>query len=73
MSMKEQRQLFEREFGEGWNKVVVPTEPGEAWHITGRRPLEPNRAFMDDATVTPSLDAGASGHWHGFITNGEIR
>jgi hypothetical protein len=24
-------------------------------------------------TVTPSIDASASGHWHGFITNGEIR
>ncbi|MDQ5880859.1 MAG: hypothetical protein QG616_689 [Pseudomonadota bacterium] len=26
-----------------------------------------------DMTVTPSVDASASGHWHGFITNGEIR
>ena len=24
-------------------------------------------------TVTPSIDASASGHWHGRITNGEIR
>ena len=23
-------------------------------------------------SVKPSLDASASGHWHGFITNGEI-
>lgn len=22
-------------------------------------------------TLTPSIDASASGHWHGFITNGE--
>ncbi len=24
-------------------------------------------------TCTPSIDASASGHWHGFITNGEIK
>jgi hypothetical protein len=24
-------------------------------------------------TVTPSLDASASGHWHGTITNGEVK
>lgn len=26
-----------------------------------------------DMTLTPSVDASASGHWHGFITGGEIR
>jgi hypothetical protein len=24
-------------------------------------------------SVTPSIDASKSGHWHGFITNGEIK
>ncbi len=24
-------------------------------------------------TLTPSVDASKVGHWHGFITNGEIR
>ncbi len=24
-------------------------------------------------TLTPSIDVSSSGHWHGFITNGEIR
>jgi hypothetical protein len=24
-------------------------------------------------TLTPSVDASASGHWHGFITNGVVR
>lgn len=23
-------------------------------------------------TLAPSIDASSSGHWHGFITNGEI-
>jgi hypothetical protein len=28
---------------------------------------------FDTLTVTPSVNAEAAGHWHGFITNGEIR
>jgi len=27
---------------------------------------------FESVTLTPSVDASASGHWHGFITNGEI-
>lgn len=27
---------------------------------------------FETITITPSLDASASGHWHGFIKNGEI-
>jgi hypothetical protein len=29
-------------------------------------------AGLEDLSVTPSLDASPAGHWHGFITNGEI-
>ena len=25
-----------------------------------------------DVTITPSIDASKSGHWHGFITKGEM-
>jgi hypothetical protein len=28
---------------------------------------------FDTLTLTPSIDASAHGHWHGFIQNGEIR
>jgi hypothetical protein len=28
---------------------------------------------FNSMTVTPSLDASASGHWHGFIQGGEIK
>jgi len=28
---------------------------------------------FDSLTLSPSIDASASGHWHGFITQGEIR
>lgn len=27
---------------------------------------------FETLTLTPSIDASASGHWHGFITNGEV-
>jgi len=30
-------------------------------------------ATFADLTLTPSIDASKSGHWHGFITNGEIK
>lgn len=28
---------------------------------------------FDDLSLSPSVDASGSGHWHGHITNGEIR
>lgn len=28
---------------------------------------------FEDLTLTPSIDASAHGHWHGYLTNGEIR
>jgi hypothetical protein len=30
-------------------------------------------ADFEDLTLSPSIDASASGHWHGFITNGEVK
>ena len=27
---------------------------------------------FETLTLTPSVDASAEGHWHGFITNGNI-
>jgi hypothetical protein len=30
-------------------------------------------ADFETLTLSPSIDASASGHWHGFITAGEIR
>ena len=30
-------------------------------------------ATFDTVTITPSIDASAHGHWHGFITAGEIK
>lgn len=28
---------------------------------------------LETLTLSPSIDASASGHWHGFIVDGEIR
>lgn len=64
MSSKEQYDLFEKAIGENWNMIVVPCKESMAWEFTG--------SDFATMTVKPSLDASASGHWHGCITNGEI-
>lgn len=42
----------------------VPSKSDFAWGIAGE---------FENLTVTPSIDASAAKHWHGFITNGEAR
>jgi len=71
MDLRDQMELIFKEFGTH-GQLVVPDKAEMAWTITGRIPSDPHQAFADDITVTPSLDASKSGHWHGFITNGEI-
>jgi hypothetical protein len=41
-----------------------PNANGHMWQRTGDT--------FDTLTLTPSVDASASGHWHGFITNGDV-
>jgi Family of unknown function (DUF6527) len=38
--------------------------PGALWQRTGET--------FDTLSLAPSVDASKSGHWHGFVTNGEI-
>lgn len=57
----EQDDLFERECGD---TEVVPCNPQSAWKF------ESNASF-ETLSVTPSLDASGSGHWHGFIASGQ--
>ena len=68
MTRQEQWDLFE-EFievnHEQARSVIVPSKPEFAWEVKG--------TCFADYTVTPSIDASESGHWHGFITSGEIR
>lgn len=32
----------------------------------------PEPDTFENLTLTPSIDCSSSGHWHGFITNGEV-
>lgn len=48
----------------GKGAVVVCSEEPVAWQVTGRD--------FESMTVTPSIHAGAAGHWHGYITAGKI-
>jgi hypothetical protein len=44
------------------------------WTMTGDEPKFDGyeHSGFDNVTLTPSIDASASGHWHGFITKGEV-
>jgi hypothetical protein len=44
----------------------VPCEPTVGWK------LKDGNRFFETMSITPSLDASKSGHWHGHITAGEI-
>lgn len=52
-----------RENGEDWPTNKVP--PGFLWGRAGDT--------FETLTFTPSADASASGHWHGFVRGGEIQ
>lgn len=64
MSSKEQRGIIGRAFGEDEQHNVVACKPDTAWKMSD----------FDFATMTikPSIDASASGHWHGHVTGGRI-
>jgi len=64
MTSREQRELLDAAFGEDKSHEVVgcKNECGWTWTSTD----------FCTMSVTPSLDASASGHWHGHITNGAI-
>lgn len=63
MGMREQMELFEAAVLQEEIKVVVPMKESVIWQMKG--------AFKKgNFTVSPSIHAGASGHWHGHIQNG---
>lgn len=70
MSQKEQRLLVygdweKPETKTKWvGKSIVTTDPEATWWFS-------NNDF-ETITTFPSIDASASGNWHGFITNGKI-
>ena len=49
-----------------WPIDWVPSNKAAKWTLS-------SLDSFDAMTVTPSIDASASGNWHGFVTNGEIR
>lgn len=55
--------IHHRSHQEGDPHTIVPLE-GLVWNRQGDT--------FDSLTLTPSIDSSISGHWHGFITNGEI-
>jgi hypothetical protein len=44
---------------------VVTVPPGFLWQRSG--------STFDDLTLSPSVDASGSGHWHGWVQAGEAR
>lgn len=68
LSFREQVKLVNSvpEDEDDWPIDFVPMKESFSWIFTPGCPF-------DVLTVSPSIDASASGHWHGFITNGEIR
>lgn len=62
MDRRTQYEVFQRELP---GASVVPCQPACAWKFE-------NAHRFEQISVTPSLDASASGHWHGFITAGGI-
>ncbi|MDH4164469.1 MAG: DUF6527 family protein [Nitrospirota bacterium] len=65
MTRNDQYELIYEKHPEYKGQIVVLTVPKFAWTFQGND--------FNTLTVTPSIDASASGNWHGFITNGEIR
>lgn len=63
MKISRQMELVEDE-GRASGGNVVPSRQDFAWSRTGDD--------LATISVTPSVDASASGHWHGFITNGQV-
>lgn len=65
MSTKDQMKLIWEDNPDLKGVPIVMTNSEMAWDFKGND--------FSTLTVTPSINASASGNWHGFITNGEIR
>ncbi len=63
-----QRAIAEQMYGDD-DYTIVPCNPQQQWTIAGGI----DAATFEAMTVTPSIDASASGHWHGYITGGEVK
>lgn len=61
MDHGKQFEIIEATFGD---EIAIACKPSASWKASG--------LDFEKMTVTPSLDASAAGHWHGFITDGQI-
>jgi len=64
MPSKDQYKLIYEDNPDLKGQTIVMTVPDMAWTFNGDD--------LEIMTITPSIDASASGNWHGFVTNGEI-
>jgi hypothetical protein len=57
------------------NDITTAPINVQVWQIAGNTPSinDDKHGGFENVTLTPSVDASASGHWHGHITNGEIK
>jgi hypothetical protein len=56
-----------RELVDDQHILAVPGEIGKhIWTLDGTEDFE-------TLSLTPSIDASGAGHWHGFITGGDVR
>jgi hypothetical protein len=64
LTIREQMLLFIEQIKESGGDVV-PARQHFAWKAGGDS--------FESLSVTPSINAEASGHWHGFVTSGICR
>ena len=64
LAFREQARIFAAEFPGNGGDIVLADDKF-CWTITG--------ADFASLTVSPSIDASKSGHWHGIITKGDIK
>lgn len=55
--------ILEKAFG-GSDKIPTVIPPGVHWTRIGES--------FENVSITPSVDASASRHWHGYVTDGSI-
>ncbi len=65
MGVCDQFEVMVKFFGEDNGLTIVPCANEQCWKL--------DSDDFSAMTVTPSIDASQSGHWHGFIKNGEIQ
>jgi tricorn protease-like protein len=64
MSFKDQCKLIYEDNPDLKGQVIVTTKDDQAWAFSSDD--------LNTISITPSIDASASGNWHGFITNGQV-